>query len=75
MTFVPGVETPEIPRTDPYIDLIDRAEKLGMSLVRLIPEQCPDDSGLMVEGGCGRISAGDVRGLIRACIRARKVLR
>ena len=71
MTFVPGVETPEIPRTDPYIELERLSEDLALRLLRTFAPDVPDDAYQLVCGA--RVTAGELRRLNQACLRARRL--
>lgn len=71
MTFVPGVETPAVPRTDPYIELERLSEDLALRLLRTFAPEAPDDAYQLVCGA--RVTAGELRRLNDACRRARKL--
>lgn len=73
MTFVPGVSTPDVPRTDPYVELERLAEDLALRLLRSFASDAPDDA-YHVLGDCAtRITAGELRRLNDACRRARRL--
>ncbi len=73
--FIPGVPTVLVPRTDPYIELETLSENLALRLLRSFPSDAPDDAYHVLGEGATRITAGELRALNVACLRARRLRR
>ena len=58
-------------RTDPYIELERLSEDLVLRLLRTFAPQAPDDAYQLVCGA--RVTAGELRRLNQACLRARRM--
>lgn len=60
-------------RTDPYVWLEKLTEDLALRLLRTFAPDAPDDAYHIVGSGATRITAGELRRLNQACMRARRL--